>query len=241
MKTLEERQTIYRQILSIEPGNEEAMAGLAVVLTMLAAKGFTPELAAREKLHQEGRDWALKAKELDPRLPNIYAALANYASSHGDYEGARRASEIGLSLDPKHPMGYSNLATDYIAAGEPAKAIELLTSAIRLDPRQVRDHILANMGRAHFMVGDNMAAVEWLLKALDVNPGYADLYAYLAMSYARKGDHTRARAAVAALLRAEPNFSLSRLDTPEPGDPAAYREFWETKLLPAWRLAGLPE
>lgn len=65
--------------------------------------------------------------------------------------------------------------------------------------------------------------------------------AYLAMAYARKGDRTRSRAVVEALLRAEPKFSLLELDSPARGFPPAFREFWETKLLPAYRLAGLPE
>ena len=66
-------------------------------------------------------------------------------------------------------------------------------------------------------------------------------HAYLAMAYARKADHARSRAAIAALLRVDPKFSLSKLDAPKAGYPVAYLEFWETKLLPAGRLAGLPE
>lgn len=62
------------------------------------------------------------------------------------------------------------------------------------------------------------------------------------MAYARKGDHARSRKAVAALLKLEPEFRLSKdFPTPEVGRPEAYRVLWESKLLPAGRLAGLPE
>ena len=56
-----------------------------------------------------------------------------------------------------------------------------------------------------------------------------------------EGDHARSRDAVAAMLRADPKFSLSKFELPKLGAPAAYREYWETRLLPAIWLAGLPE
>ena len=71
--------------------------------------------------------------------------------------------------------------------------------------------------------GDDEAAIEWLLKALDANPGFTLSRALLAMAYARKGDHARSRTTAAALLQAEPKFSLSKFEPP------------------AGRLAGLPE
>ena len=61
------------------------------------------------------------------------------------------------------------------------------------------------------------------------------------MAYARHGDQARAKASVDALLRLDPKFSLSKFERPDPTGLVAYREFWETKLVPAGRLAGLPE
>lgn len=138
---------------------------------------------------------------------------------------------------------YSNLASDHIDAGEPKKGIELLAQAMRIDPRNVSEIILSNMASAQFMLGDNDAAIEWSLKALDRNPGWIDAQATLAMAYARNGDRARSRAAVATLLQTDPKFSLSKilLMGNLQAHPPAFREYWETKLLPAWRLAGLPE
>ncbi len=241
LRNLEEQEALCRQALSLEPDNVQAMVRLALFLSMSAQQGFIKDPALREERLIEARDLALKAKDVDPGIANIYVTLGIWAQSQGDYEGARRAAETGVSLEPKEPIRYSNLADDYRGAGEPAKAIELLTKAIRLDPRNVRDVTLRVMGRVQFMLGDNEAAIEWMLKAIDANPGHRAPHAYLAMAYARKGNHARSRAAIAALLRVDPNFSLSKLDAPRAGYPADYREFWETKLLPAGRLAGLPE
>ena len=240
-KLYEESQALYRQALLLEPRNAEALAGLAASLAAAAYDEFVVDPIAREKQLVEGRDLALKAMDLDPSNPNIYVTLSMYAVGHGDFEGARRADETVLSLRPKTPGAYTNLAASYIEAADPARAIELLTQGISLDPRHVHEATVGNMGQALFMQGDDKAAIEWLLKAQDMNPGNAQTRAFLAMAYARKGDHARARTAVAALLRVEPTFSLSKFEAPKPGQPAAYREFWETTLLAAGRQAGLPE
>jgi tetratricopeptide (TPR) repeat protein len=232
---------MYRQVLLLEPNNVQAMVDLARAISLPAVNGFVTDPIKIEKQVVEGRDLALKAKELDPNNQSIYATLSVYAAIQGDYKESRRAAETALALDPKNPGRYSDLADDYIDSGEPARAIELLTQGIRLDPRNLHETTLDNMGRAQFMNGDDDAATQWLRKALDVNPSFASSQAYLAMAYARKGDQARARTTVAALLRDNPKFSLSKFQAPKPGCPAAYREFWETKLLPAGRLAGLPE
>jgi adenylate cyclase len=238
----EERSALFRKVLLLDPNNVRAMVNLANTLSTEVFNRWIEDPAVREKQLVEARDLALKAKDLDPNQPGIYGALTIYALTHGDHEEARRADEAALSLNPKEPGMYVNLAGDYLEAVEPAKAIELLTQAIRLDPRRVDENTLRNMGLAHFMSGDNEAAIEWFLRTLEANPRVTRLHAYLAMAYARKGDQAKSRAAVASLLRAHPKFNLSNfrwrgLET----FPAAYREYWETKLLPAWRLAGLPE
>ena len=98
------------------------------------------------------------------------------------------------------------------------------------------------MGFAQFMLGDNDAAIAWLLKALDKNPRMIWAQTELAMAYALNGDRARSRAAVAAVLRADPSFNLSRYQSRKiEGFRPARRKFWERTLLPAWRLAGLPE
>lgn len=236
----ERLQALYRQALHTEPNNVRAMAGLAISLWGEARQ--IPDPVIRERQLMEAGELALRAKELDPKVANVYVTVSDYAAYRGDFEGAKRASETGLSLQPKEPIWYSNVADDYLNFGEPERAIELLSQAIRLDPRQVRDYILRNMGRAHFMKGDDESAIDWLLKALDANPGVTRMRAYLAMSYARKGDRKRAQTEVATLLTQDPTFDLFKLEWRRiERFPPAYREYWETNLLPAWRLAGLPE
>jgi TolB-like protein len=143
LATYEESENLYRQALLLQPNNARVLAGLAASLSVPAANGFIVDAVAREQKLVEARDLALKAKALDPSLPSVYVTLSDYADTHGDYEGARRASETALSLEPKNPWRYSNLAADYLMAGEATRAIELLAKAVHLDPRHVPDGALS--------------------------------------------------------------------------------------------------
>ncbi len=241
LKNLQQMEDLYRQVLVLEPNNTNAMVGLAISVA-LQPENFPAGVdeGTREKKWVEGRELALKAKELDPDNPEIYLPLGTYAYYHGDLVGFRRAAETRLSLAPKSPGAHLVLANVFLyVEGEPKRAIELLTQAVNLDPKHPDEVILLVMGSAYFMLGDNDAAIEWLQKSLEINPGLVFTNAYLAMAYAVKGENAQARAAAAETLRLDPSFRVSAFL--DPWSPAAYKSLYENKVVPAWRKAGLPE
>ena len=158
-----------------------------------------------------------------------------------DLAGAQRANETALSLQPKNPIAYANLAEVFFLEREPRRAIELRTQAINLDPKHVYEEFLSDIGESYFMLGDNNAAIEWFLKVSAKNPASAWNSAYLAMAYALKGDDANARAAAAEVRRLDPNWTLSSWRKKDSSKPPKYKEWFESKLVPAWRKAGLPE
>src|ERR1022692_3354923 len=242
LKNEQEQEDLYRQALALEPSNVSAMVGLAGSLVKQAAL-FGPQMEAniKEMKFVEGHDLASKAKELDPDNPSVYWPIGIYADAHGDFVGCRRAAETRLSLEPRNPAAYNGLALEFLFDGEPEKAIELLRQGISLDPRHPHEGILFNMGQAYFMLGDNDVAIEWFLKSLEKNPLLAHFHSLLAMAYANKGEDAKARAVVAKALRLDPNIKLSTFDEQHSARTAAYKEWFESKLAPAWRKAGLPE
>jgi tetratricopeptide (TPR) repeat protein len=126
--------------------------------------------------------------------------------------------------------------------GEPQRAIDLETQAIKLDPKHPHEYVFFVMGQAYFMLGDNDAAIESLLKSLEINPATTGAYVFLAMAYALKGEDAKARAATAEVRRLDPNVSLSTyLKNGVWHPPAKLVEWQKSKLVPAWRKAGLPE
>ena len=210
---------------------------------MSQADNFDAQLgeSETERKYTEGRDLALKAKELDPDNPIVYGTIGNYALDHGDLAGARRAFETRLSLDPKNPTAYSALADVFLNEGEPRRTIELVTQAISLNPKHPHEFDFLMMAWAYFQLGDNDAAIEWSLKSSEKNPGIAAPYNVLAMAYALKGEDAKARAAAAESRRLDPSVTLSSLRKDWSSNPAKYQEFFESKFVPAWRKAGLPE
>lgn len=242
LKNLQQIEEWYRQVLALEPNNAGAIFGLGRALTLQAfnfGRQLTPEV--KEQKFSEGRELNLKSKELDPNNPNIYAMFSLYAVTHNDYDGHLRGSENWLTLDPKNPMAYNFVANALLNGGKPKPAIALLNQAVSMDTKHTPEQILFGMNRAHFILGDNDAAIAWGQKALEANRQLTDTYPYLAMAYALKGDDAKARATVADLLKINPNFKLTEFRKPMPSSPAAYKEWFEKKYLPAARKAGLPE
>jgi adenylate cyclase len=242
LKNWQEIETLYRQALALAPKNAGAMVGLARSLVLQASNfGSSADQGVLQKKYAEGYDLALQAKELDPDDPGIYSVIQTYAFSQQDYAGARRAAQTRLALEPKNPMAYNNLALSFLSGGEPKKAIELLTQAFNLDPVHPNDFILLDMGEAHFMLGENDAAIDWCQRSLERNPAYPTKHACLALAYAAKGDDAKAHAAAAEVRRLDPSFGISSVWRLRSTDNAASKAWYEGKLVPAWRKAGLPE
>ncbi|MDQ6621201.1 MAG: tetratricopeptide repeat protein [Pseudomonadota bacterium] len=241
LKNEQQEEDLYRQALELEPNNARVMVYLAGSLTLQPDNfGSQMDESVREKKYSEGRELALKARELDPDNPRVYTVLGVYALNHGDFHGAQWANETLLSLEPKNPGAYINLAKVFIAEGEPNRAIELLTQAVQLRPKHTHEFTLLLMGFAYFMRGENDAAIEWLLKSLGRNSTYPPTHAYLAMAYALKGQDAKARAESSEVRRLDAGMRPTFIK-PSTSSPAAYKDFYDNKLIPAWRKAGLPE
>src|SRR5208283_800115 len=234
-------EDLCRQALALEPSNAGVMAYLAATLVGQAENfGGQMDASVVEKKFSEGRDLVLKAKALDPDNPQVYNTLGIYALGHDDLAGARRAYETSLSLDPKNPRAYVNLAMVFLNEGEPRRTVELVNQAISLDPKHADEHYFFTMGWAYFNLGDNDAAIDWLLKCTEKSPGMCP-YDALAMAYALKGEDAKAREAAAEFRRLDPSETLSSLRKDSASNPAKYQAIFESKVVPAWRKAGLPE
>jgi predicted Zn-dependent protease len=160
---------------------------------------------------------------------------------HNDFEGAKRAHKAHLAKDPKNPYAYNNLALFYRELGEPDRAIPLLMQALSLYPKG-SDVIFDNLGNAYLALGDNDAAIEWLLKAADGNTQLLETYWGLAMAYSNKGDRLNASRYVAEYQKraTEQGFKGIQSIAPPPESPPAYLKHYYEHFLPEWKKAGLP-
>jgi adenylate cyclase len=124
-------ELLSRQALEIEPGNVKVMMLLATALSF-EASNFGAELAdgVRDRTWSEAMVLATKVNAVDPDNPDYFRVAAFHARYVGDIYGERRAAESMLRLNPRDPSSYNVLAGTYLRAGEPKRAIELLTTAV---------------------------------------------------------------------------------------------------------------
>ena len=221
IENFRENARLYREALSLEPDNVNAMARLAATLAIHAVWLDSSD-PLRAKQMADANDLALKVKAIDPNVRGLEVPIAIYAMEHNDIDGARRANEAQLAKDPKNPTAYNNLALFYREIGEPARAVPLLKQALALYPKGA-DIIFDNLGSAYLALGDNDAALEWLHKAVDLNTEMLEPYWGLAIAYSNKGDRQNASRYVADYKRlaAAQGFKGIEGFAPSPGDPPA--------------------
>lgn len=235
-----ERERLYREALSQEPNNVSAMVGLANTLA-IHSQFLDDSDPARDKQLTNARDLALSVKAIDPDRRGIELPLYLYAQEHNDFDGARRAHETELAKDPKNPSAYGNFALFYLDIGEPERAIPLLKQALSVYPKG-NEFIFAKLGLAYLALGRHDAAIEWLLKAADLNTQLWFVYSGLAMAYSNNGDRQNASRYVAEYQKRATAQGLKGIESnpPSPGRPPAFMKYYHDRFLPEWKRAGLP-
>ncbi|MEO6363104.1 MAG: tetratricopeptide repeat protein [Caldimonas sp.] len=240
IENVQERVRLYREALSQEPNNVNAMAGLAATLAIQSQWMDTSDLA-RDRQLTDARDMALKVKAIDPDRRGIELPLFLYAMEHKDFDGARRTLEADLAKDPKNPAAYGNFALFYREMGEPERAIPLLEQALSVYPKG-NEFIFDNLGLAYLALGRNDAAIEWLLKAVDLNTEILEVYSGLAMAYSGKGDTRNAARYVDEYRKRASTQGAKGIDSDAPSaqSPPAFLKYYRERFLPEWKKAGLP-
>ena len=239
IENIRERERLYREAHSQEPNNVNVMAGLAATLAIHSQWMDDSDLATAKLT--DARDLALQIKAIDPGIRGIEFPLYLYAQEHNDFDGARRALEAVLAKDPNDPSAYGNFALFYLNMGEPERAIPLLKQALSVYPKG-NEFIFDNLGRAHLALGSNDAAVEWFLKAVDLNTEIGEVYSGLAMAYSNKGDRQNASRYVAEYQKRATAQDLKGIasNAPSPGSAPAFLKYHHDHFLPEWKKAGLP-
>ncbi len=153
---LEEAEAIYREILSRDPSNLEAMRLLALIAMKTEHYGqaesmlkraveIAPDFLAawidlsRAQLERQELDAALasieRAVQLNPRSANVRISLANVQARSGHHDEAIASYGRAIELDPGQPGGYLGLGNTLKTIGRQAEAIEAYrrATAMRAD------------------------------------------------------------------------------------------------------------
>ncbi len=234
-------EQLYRQALTIDPTNVNAMAQLSGALAFKAR--FVGDAAERAKVWAEALELAGKVTASEPNSPEPYRVLAFHGLDSGDIEGARLAAETFMRLKPRTPDPFNVMGGVYLRLGEPAKAVEMYKQAVALSPRDTPAVFAANLAAAYFWIGDYQASIDWNLKALQTEPQFWRAHVALARAYAMAGEEEKARAQTQTLRRLRPGYKVDvdAMRAEAASAAPSLRALIVEKLIPASRKAGLTE
>jgi len=205
----EEAARAFSRIREIDPGNVRGHIGHATTMIALqrldeaakdldAADTLQPNLPMvqylRGVLAFQGKQWDQATEHLQKVLAampthlqsKLMMGIVSYAKN--DFEIADEYLSDVVNAMPDNLQARKVLAAARIKRREPDKAIEVLKPAIGRDDPQ----LLALLGSAYMMKGDQAQGQDWLAKAVELSPDVAALRTQLALSLLAGGETDKA-------------------------------------------------
>jgi uncharacterized protein (TIGR03790 family) len=180
-------------------------------LATLAKTGFNPEalkftMKADAQMRLDNRAEAekalVRATEIEPKLISSHLALATIYDEASDYAKASDRYRTVLALDPQNAVALNNLA--YLLAvhhKQPKEALPLAERAYTMTKSPI---IADTLGWIHHLLGDNLAALPLVDRAVAGVRNNADVLVHAAIVHGALNDLTRARAELDAAEKLDP-------------------------------------
>lgn len=152
-----------------------------------------------------------KAVRLNPDDPKIHYALGTTQMGRGQLEEARKELSQTIKLDAKFADAYNNLGVVAMRQERWDEAIALFQKALEQLDYQTPESALTNIGWAYRRKNDLPKAVEYLNRAISINPEGVVTRRNLAEVYIAAGRLEKAREILLKLLDAEPGYAPGHL------------------------------
>lgn len=174
---------------------------------------------------QKAHEYADKAIEIDPALPQVYWVKSFAEIFTRDYQQSLKHAQHAIDLDPSFADGYGLLATTLNYAGNPKEADKMMRKAMQLNPKYPAIYNVIH-GEIYFNMHDYDKAIENFTHALDVNPASEESRIWLAAAYANIGDIDEASWQLEQIRMSGGNLSLHRIEKVIPfKDPGQRKAF----------------
>lgn len=150
----------------------------------------------------------LEAKEIDPDMPQVHAALSGIYLDEEDYQQAIATAERLLELEPGNLRALQVLYDAHTALGNEAEAKNALDqlSAVEGGGTDAAVRVF-NQGAEAARVGDLDMARTFFEQAAELDPELAPAHAALARVYLDLGEHEKSAASAEEALGLDPSLS----------------------------------
>jgi serine/threonine-protein kinase len=180
----------FLKALKRDPSYAPAYVGMADIYNMRGFWGYLPPQAART----EARAALDKALAIDDRLGEAYSALGYLKFLfHWDWDGAEKAFQRGIELDPAFVPAYTWYGYLLACVGRLSEAIEMSRRAQERDPLSPHAHAIASLVLLFASRSDE--AVSNLEKFLEMQPNQIHALSVVSHAYSTGEMHEKAIAA----------------------------------------------
>jgi tetratricopeptide (TPR) repeat protein len=197
-------RTLYRGALELDPKFARAYAGLAMTYAM----DYRLRDSERGSLDR-AFELARTAREIDPDVPEVQWAMGFVQAQGRKHDEAIKSLQQAIVLDRSFADAYALLGGIHTYTGQPARSIELVRTALRLNSDAGYLYFLV-LGRALLFQNDPEQALIHLRAALLRNPADVETRVFTAAALVAAGDHAGAKWEADEIRTLEPAFSTRR-------------------------------
>jgi TolB-like protein len=177
----------FEKAIDIDPNYALAYAGLGDTYVVIGNYG----LWSPARAYPKGKASALKALEIDDRLAEAHASLADFMSEYDwDFVGAEKEYRRAIELNPGYATARQWYASFLSWLGRHEEAISEFRIARNLDP--LSPIISLNVGAEFYAERQYNQALEELNKALEVDPKFWITHMFIGLTYEAMGQYEEA-------------------------------------------------
>jgi TolB-like protein/class 3 adenylate cyclase/Tfp pilus assembly protein PilF len=228
----------FERALELDPGNIEALVGVASVYAVVGGFYWADDVAAQFAAAE-----AAAAKALSHAPNHAFAHMIVGAIQISTNRVAQGVAECerALALDPNLAEAHVQIGTAKYLIGHGEELAAHVNEAFRLSPRDVfAFRWLWLVGFAKLQLNADAEAVGWFHRSIEANRNFAIAHFALAAALALLGSLDGAKAAAKTGLAIDPSFTIRRYRDGAPSHHPTYLAKRE-RVYEGMRLAGVPE
>jgi len=235
---LAQARNFYDRALTLDPGNVDAIVGMALLIATIAGSFASDDRAAQLAAAETMLNRALS---MDPHYAGAHLAMGAVQMFTNRATQGIRECEHALVLDRNlaDAHGCIGMAKYFVGRAEETEAH--IQEAFRLSPCDVFAYRwLLFVGIAKAQLGADAEAASWLRRSIEANRNFPLAHFHLAEALALLGQLDDARAAAQAGLALDPGFNLRRYRVNALSDNPVYLA-GRDRSYQGMRMAGVPE